>query len=166
MGYAAGLHKLKMNDDRMSATTSSASGMPCGSSPRSIPHLDIDPFAIEFFEDPYPTREKLREAAPVVCLSKWNVYGVARYAEVRAMLSDPVTFCSSRGVGFKRFRQGEAMAAAKPHSRGRSASAYPHPCRTQQGVVSGSHEADACLSEDDDNHHLHPCRWSPRKRRR
>src|SRR6266481_3394425 len=68
-----------------------------------IPGLDIDPFAIEFFENPYPTHEALREAGPVVHLDKWNVYAVARYAEVHAVLNDPVTFCSSRGVGLSDF---------------------------------------------------------------
>src|SRR3954451_4619371 len=64
-----------------------------------IPHLDVDPFSIEFFDDPYPTHELLREAGPLVYLDKWNVYAVARYAEVHAVLNDPLSFCSSRGVG-------------------------------------------------------------------
>jgi cytochrome P450 len=69
----------------------------------SVPHLDVDPFALEFFADPFPTHERLREAGPVVYLDKWNVYGVARYAEVYAVLNDPATFCSSRGVGLSDF---------------------------------------------------------------
>ncbi len=68
-----------------------------------IPGLDIDPFAIEYFDDPFPVQEALREAGPVVHLVKWNVYGVARYAEVYAVLNDPATFCSSRGVGLSDF---------------------------------------------------------------
>src|SRR6185437_14088550 len=71
--------------------------------PPALPHLDIDPFAIDFFEDPYPSQERLREAAPVVFLDKWNVYAVARYAEVHAVLNDPLTFCSGRGVGLSDF---------------------------------------------------------------
>ena len=59
-----------------------------------IPHLDIDPFSIGFFDDPYPAHQEMREAGPVVYLDKWNVYGVARYAEVYAVLNDPATFCS------------------------------------------------------------------------
>jgi 4-methoxybenzoate monooxygenase (O-demethylating) len=70
-----------------------------------VPHLDVDPFAIEFFADPFPTHELLRETGPVVYLHKWNVYGVARYAEVHAMLNDPATFCSSRGVGLSDFKK-------------------------------------------------------------
>src|SRR6185369_12649656 len=36
-------------------------------------------------------------------LDKWSVYGVARYAEVHAVLNDPMTFCSSRGAGLSDF---------------------------------------------------------------
>jgi cytochrome P450 len=68
-----------------------------------VPHLDFDPFSIGFFDDPFPTHEKVREAGPVVFLDKWGVYGVARYAEVHAVLNDPLTFCSSRGVGLSDF---------------------------------------------------------------
>ena len=69
----------------------------------AFPHLDLDPFSIEFFDDLHPAQERLREAGPLVYLDKWNVYGVARYAEVHAVLNDPVTFCSSRGVGLSDF---------------------------------------------------------------
>jgi hypothetical protein len=77
--------------------------MTAKSAPSEVPHLDFDPFSIEFFADPFPTHKKLREAGPVVYLDKWGVYGVARYAEVHAVLNDPLTFCSSRGVGLSDF---------------------------------------------------------------
>jgi cytochrome P450 len=75
----------------------------CGSVLSGIPGLDIDPFANEFFENPYLAQQALREAGPVVHLDKWNVYAVARYAEVHAVLNDPLTFCSGRGVGLSDF---------------------------------------------------------------
>src|SRR6195256_7006211 len=78
-------------------------GASSGSVPLGIPGLDIDPFAIEFFENPFPAHEALREAGAVVHLDKWNVYAVARYAEVHLVLTDPLTFCSSRGVGLSDF---------------------------------------------------------------
>src|SRR2546425_4486400 len=78
----------------MSASGSTASG---------VPHLDVDPFDMNFFADPYPTHELLRETGPVVYPDKWKVYGVARHAEVHAVLNDPATFCSSRGVGLSDF---------------------------------------------------------------
>ena len=84
--------------------STSSSAEITGSSP--VPHLDVDPFAMDFFADPYPTHELLREAGPVVYLDKWNVYGVARYAEVHAVLNDPAT--SAR-----------AAASASPTSRRR-----------------------------------------------
>jgi cytochrome P450 len=69
----------------------------------AIPSLDLDPFSIAYFDDPFPSQEALREAGAVVRLDKWNVHGVARYAEVYTVLNDPQTFCSSRGVGLSDF---------------------------------------------------------------
>ena len=63
----------------------------------------IDLVSQAFARDPFPTFASLREAGPVVHLDKWNVYAVARYAEVHAVLNDPLTFCSSRGVGLSDF---------------------------------------------------------------
>ena len=68
-----------------------------------MPSLDIDPFSLEFLDNPHPSHEALRDAGPVVRLDTWNVYAVARYAEVWAVLNDPLTFCSSRGVGLSDF---------------------------------------------------------------
>lgn len=85
----------------MSAQSTSASA----GGPAAIPHLDVDPFALDFLANPFPAHEALREAGPVVYLDKWNVYGVARYAEVHAVLNDPLTFCSSRGVGLSDFKK-------------------------------------------------------------
>ena len=89
----------------MSASTNDKTGrQPADQNPKTaLPHLGVDPFSIEFFDDPYPTHALLREAGPLVYLDKWSVYGVARYAEVHAVLNDPVTFCSSRGVGLSDF---------------------------------------------------------------
>src|SRR3954470_10522467 len=81
----------------------STSSSPEISGSSAVPHLDVDPFAMDFFTDPYPTHELLRDTGPVVYLDKWSVYGVARYAEVHAVLNDPTTFCSSRGVGLSDF---------------------------------------------------------------
>lgn len=67
------------------------------------PQSDLDPFSIAFFDDPYPDHERLREAGPVVWIERYGVYGVARYEQVHAVLNDPQTFCSSRGVGLSDF---------------------------------------------------------------
>lgn len=91
----------------MAATTAAGSiGQPptaAGLHPSAAPVSDVDPFSVEFFEDPHRIHEVLREAGPVVRLSRWNVFAVARYAEVHAVLNDPATFCSSRGAGLSDF---------------------------------------------------------------
>jgi 4-methoxybenzoate monooxygenase (O-demethylating) len=64
---------------------------------------EVDPFCREFFENPFPAHEELREAGPVVRLQHYDVWAVARYKEVHAILNDWQTFCSSRGVGLTDF---------------------------------------------------------------
>src|ERR1700740_2856066 len=77
-----------------------------------IPRLDFDPSPIEFFADPFPVHERLREAGPVVYLDRWGIYGVARYEQVHAVLNDPQTFCSSRRVGLSDFAKEKPWRAA------------------------------------------------------
>ena len=87
----------------MSAMSRTDIVTPARAAPVGVPSLDVDPFSNEFFEDPHAIHDTLREAGPLVWLDKWGVYGVARYAEVHAVLNDPLTFCSSRGVGLSDF---------------------------------------------------------------
>lgn len=68
------------------------------------PVSSIDPFAAEFFRDPWPRHEELREAGPVVWLERYGIWAMARYDEVHAALLDWETFCSSAGVGLSNFR--------------------------------------------------------------
>ncbi len=68
-----------------------------------IPTSDIDPFCAEFFEDPFPAHETLRELGPVVRMTRYGIHAVARYAEVHRVLNDWQRFCSSRGVGLTDF---------------------------------------------------------------
>ena len=70
-----------------------------------VPALDIDPFSDEFLTDPYPDHERLREAGPVVWLSKYDIYATARHAQVREVLSDHATYISSAGVGLANFNK-------------------------------------------------------------
>ncbi|MBY5379187.1 cytochrome P450 [Rhizobium leguminosarum] len=72
-----------------------------GASP--LPTSDLDPFSIEFFKDPFPVHEELRELGPLFSLSKYGIYGVARYEQVHHVLTNWQTFCSSRGVGLADF---------------------------------------------------------------
>ena len=69
--------------------------------PSRSPASGVDPFCAEFFEDPHRVHAELRELGPVVWLTRYNVWAVARYAEVHAMLNDWQTFSSARGVGIQ-----------------------------------------------------------------
>jgi cytochrome P450 len=70
---------------------------------QKAPVSEVDPFCREFFENPFPAYEELREAGPVVRLPRYDVWAVARYADVHGVLNDWQTFCSSRGVGLSDF---------------------------------------------------------------
>jgi cytochrome P450 len=69
----------------------------------SAPVADIDPFCRDFFENPLPAYQELREAGPVVRLARYGIWAVARYEQVHAVLNDWRTFCSSRGAGITDF---------------------------------------------------------------
>ena len=67
------------------------------------PVSDLDPFSIAFFDDPYPSHAQLRDAGPVVYLSQYQLFSVARFAEVKAVLENYKDFCSGRGAGLQDF---------------------------------------------------------------
>ncbi|MEH0449668.1 cytochrome P450 [Streptomyces sp. B21-102] len=69
----------------------------------SLPVSDADPFAAEHLASPEPLHRTLREAGPVVHLSRYDVYAIARYREVRAALVDWQHFQSGAGVGLANF---------------------------------------------------------------
>ena len=69
---------------------------------------EVDPFCRAFFENPFPAHEELREAGPVVRLSRYDVWAAARYDQVHAVLNDWQTFCSSRGAGISDFAREKA----------------------------------------------------------
>ena len=76
------------------------SGVPGG---QSVPEFDFDPFSEEFLTDPLPFHQQMREAGPVVWLSKYNIWAMARYQQVRDVLNNWETFCSSAGGGLSNF---------------------------------------------------------------
>ncbi len=67
------------------------------------PVSDADPFSPAFFDDPFPVHAALRDAGPAVWLTRYGIWTVARHAEVRTVLLDWGTYCSSRGVGLSDF---------------------------------------------------------------
>lgn len=61
--------------------------------------MDHDPYSETTLLNPYPFHEALREAGPVVRLSKYDVYAVGRYDEVKTIMSDFGRFSSVAGIG-------------------------------------------------------------------
>jgi cytochrome P450 len=53
--------------------------------------------------DPYPYYEQFRELGPVIWLSKYNIYALARHKEVSETLADWENFSSAAGVGLANF---------------------------------------------------------------
>ncbi|MGE0036939.1 MAG: cytochrome P450 [Xanthobacteraceae bacterium] len=66
---------------------------------------EIDPFSRQFLADPYPYHEQLREAGPVVRLTRYDAWAVFRYEQVQAILNDWQTFGSGAGVGLANFHK-------------------------------------------------------------
>ena len=66
----------------------------------TAPVSDIDLFTDDALIDPYPSYARLRDAGPVVRLTKLDVWALPRYEQVRAALCDHETFSSASGVGF------------------------------------------------------------------
>lgn len=73
-----------------------------------LPQIELDPYSLDFLEDPYRHFEALREAGPVFFLPQYGVYATARYDEVKQVLDDHETYCSSRGVGIEDFKYVES----------------------------------------------------------
>src|SRR6478672_9134900 len=72
---------------------------------QGAPVLDIDPFSAQSLADPYPVHDLMRDSGPVFQLARYGVWGVARHAEVRSVLSDWRSYCSSAGVGLTNTRK-------------------------------------------------------------
>lgn len=95
----------------------------------NAPSLAIDPFSRDFVTNPYSYVETLLEAGPAFWLSKYEIWGIARYAEVRASFEDWQTYSSAHGVGFSNFskekpwRAPSIISEADPplHTQSRSA---------------------------------------------
>ncbi|MFJ9783284.1 cytochrome P450 [Amycolatopsis sp. NPDC101161] len=63
-----------------------------------------DPFSHAVLEDPLPLHAQLRDAGPVVYLSRYEVYALARHEQVHAALTDWQRLQSAAGVGLANFR--------------------------------------------------------------
>ena len=74
--------------------------------------LDLDPFSLAYFDDPFPAQAAMRDAGPVCHLQRYDCFAVARHAPVQAVLHAHEAFCSGRGVGLSDFAK-EAPWRAK-----------------------------------------------------
>jgi len=68
-----------------------------------VPVSDIDPFDDAYLSDPLPFQHELRELGPVVYLERYDVYAMARFAEVHRALTDWQSLQSAAGVGLANF---------------------------------------------------------------
>jgi cytochrome P450 len=73
--------------------------------PEGAPVITADPFSLENLLEPHDLHEHLREAGPVVYLSAYSIWGMARYEQVNAALKDWETFSSAAGAGLSNFRK-------------------------------------------------------------
>jgi cytochrome P450 len=57
-----------------------------------------NPFAADFYEDPYPTYQRLRDEAPVYYSPEFRFWVLSRFDDVRAAATDAVTFITGDGI--------------------------------------------------------------------
>ncbi|WP_169814537.1 cytochrome P450 [Nocardia pseudovaccinii] len=82
----------------------------------AIPLSDADIFSEEVMSDPYPVFRELRDAGPIVYLSRHDAFAVARYQEARHVLGDWKSFSSADIALNKQFNEyvGEGIIRADP----------------------------------------------------
>lgn len=68
--------------------------------PVGVPTSDLDLYCDAVLDDPYPAYAELRDAGPIVWMSRLKAYAVPRYGDVRRALVDWETYSSAWGVGF------------------------------------------------------------------
>ncbi|HKP41482.1 cytochrome P450 [Mycobacterium sp.] len=66
-----------------------------------VPVLDVDPYDHDVLREPHDFHERLREAGPLVWLSRYGVYACGRYDQVLAGLRQWEDLISSDGVGIE-----------------------------------------------------------------
>lgn len=74
-----------------------------------LPVLDLDPYDHDVLSDPTEYFERLREAGPVVWLSRYGIYATGRYDEVRAGLTNHQDLISSAGAGLTDLRRADSF---------------------------------------------------------
>jgi cytochrome P450 len=75
--------------------------------------LVFDPFSVEFFTDPYPTYQRMREEAPVYYNDEHDFYALTRHEDVAAAFKDHETYSSARGIDLAMVKKDNLPAEAK-----------------------------------------------------
>ena len=75
--------------------------------------LVFDPFSEEFFTDPYPTYQRMREEAPVYYNEEHDFYALTRHEDVAAAFKDHETYSSARGIDLAMVKKDNLPAEAK-----------------------------------------------------
>ncbi|MFD8258664.1 hypothetical protein ACFV19_06875 [Streptomyces griseoluteus] len=78
----------------------------------TVPSCSVSLFDERVLTDPYPTYAALRSMGPAVRLEQHGVWAVPGYAEVQAVLKDPVTFSSAGGVALTERANTKIIAAS------------------------------------------------------
>src|SRR5690242_16902169 len=81
----------------------------------NIPDVDIDIYSREALADPYENYRIFRDTAPIVRLPKYDLYLMARFADVQAALKNNVLFSSSSGVAMNDLMN-KAIAGSTLHT--------------------------------------------------
>lgn len=74
--------------------------------------LELDPYAWEFHEDPYPTYRRLRDEAPLYRNERLRFWALSRYEDVLAGFKDTAHLSNADGVSLDRAVDGAAADRA------------------------------------------------------
>ena len=96
----------------------------------NIPDVDIDIYSAEALADPYENYRIFRDTAPIVRLPKYDLYLMARFADVQGALKNNTLFASGDGVAMNdlmnKARAGSTLHTEAPyHSTLRSIVSRP-----------------------------------------
>jgi 4-methoxybenzoate monooxygenase (O-demethylating) len=80
----------------------------------AVPCLDADPYDEEVLRHPYALQRELRDAGPVVWLTRYDCYAVARLGVVTQVIQNPAQFSSAAGVGLAHLGRPGAWRARSP----------------------------------------------------
>jgi cytochrome P450 len=80
----------------------------------AAPVLDVDPYADEVLNEPGAMHAAVRDAGPVVFLSRYGVHAMGRHRDIMPVLKDWETFSSTGGSGLADIRKPGAWRAPSP----------------------------------------------------